>query len=336
MNITVLGNGSIGRRHLKGLTAMSSELQLGEIRGFDVNPERREIVRKEIPEAICCNSLEEAVQETDVVFNCTPTSLHIPIYDEIKGLGDFHLFFEKPLSHTIEGCEKMLFEQKRKNKQVAVGYMLHHHPVLLKAKNMIESGTLGKILTVRAEAGFYLPKWHPWEDYRDFYMSWKTGGGGALLDISHEINYLQWFFGDIDEVQGMVGTISDLEISSDDVALAILHFKNGIVGQIQLDLLQFTESRYCKVIGTEGVMIADIVDNTIKYNTRDNEEWKLEEIELNFDEIYHTQYRNIISSFRGNGGYTVSGDESYKTMEIVEAVRRSHSYGVRVKLPLYN
>ena len=73
-------------------------------------------------------------------------------------------------------------------------------------------------------------------------MSWKTGGGGALLDISHELDYLQWLFGDIEEVQGYMGTISDLEISSDDMALAIFKFKNGIIGQCQLDLLQFEET----------------------------------------------------------------------------------------------
>ena len=70
--------------------------------------------------------------------------------------------------------------------------MMHYHPVLKRAR-FIESGTLGRILSVRAEGGFYLPFWHPWEDYRDFYMSWKTGGGGVLLDISHEIDYLNGF-----------------------------------------------------------------------------------------------------------------------------------------------
>jgi predicted dehydrogenase len=336
MKVTVIGNGSIGRRHLKGITALQEELKVSEVRAFDTNPERRSQVKEEIPSAINYESLEEAINGTDVVFMCAPTSLHIPIYEQISKLGDFHIFYEKPLSHTIEGCEKMVFDQKQKGKEVAVGYMLHHHPVLLTAKEIIESGKLGRILTVRAEAGFFLPQWHPWEDYREFYMSWKTGGGGALLDISHEINYLQWIFGDIEEVQGMMGTISDLEITSDDIAVAIMKFKNGIVGQLQLDLLQFDEARFCKVIGTEGVMIADIAKNKITYNTKDNQEWTEQKLEVNFDEIYHTEYRNIFAAFQGKDGYTVSGDESYATMEVIEAIRRSHTYGTRVKLPLYD
>ena len=70
--------------------------------------------------------------------------------------------------------------------------MLRLHPVLNKAKDLIDKDTIGRVLNVRAESGFYLPFWHPWEDYKDFYMSWKTGGGGALLDTSHEIDYLMW------------------------------------------------------------------------------------------------------------------------------------------------
>ena len=171
MKVTVVGNGSIGRRHLKGITELQAELKVSEIRAFDTSPERRLQVKEEIPVAINYESLEESVRGTDIVFMCTPTSLHIPIYKDICTIGDFHIFFEKPLSHTIEGCEKMIFGQKAKGKQITVGYMLHYHPVLLRAKELIESGKLGRILSARAEAGFYLPQWHPWEEYNKFYMS---------------------------------------------------------------------------------------------------------------------------------------------------------------------
>ena len=336
MKVVVIGNGSIGRRHLKGLAELSSEIGIQELRGFDTNPERRKQVEQEIPSAKVFDTVEASVKGVDVVFMCAPTSLHIPIYENISKFGDFHIFFEKPLSHTIEGCEQMLFDQKRKGKKTAVGYAFHYHPVLLETKKLVESGVLGRVLSVRAEAGFYLPQWHPWEDYRDFYMSWKTGGGGALLDISHEINYLQWMFGDINEVQGYMGTISDLEISSDDLALAILKFKSGVIGQLQLDLLQFEESRYCKVIGTEGVLIADIVGSSIKYNTVNEHKWIEEKIEVDGDKVYHIEYENVLNAFSGKDGYIVSGEEAYSTMEVIEAIRRSHSYSSNVKLPLYD
>lgn len=336
MKVTVIGNGSIGCRHLRGLTSLSKELNISEVRAFDTNPERRERVSTEIPTAKVFESVDEAVIGADIVFMCAPTSLHIPIYNHISQFGDYHMFFEKPLSHTIEGCEQMLVDQKRKGKITAVGYMLHHHPVLLETKSLLETDLFGRLLSVRAEAGMFLPFWHPWEDYRDFYMSWKSGGGGALLDISHEINYMQWLFGDIEEVQGYMGTISDLEITSDDLALAIMRFKSGIIGQLQLDLLQMEESRYCKIIGTKGVLVADLMKNTVKYNTQDNTEWTEKSIDVDFDKIYHTEYQNLMRAFSGEDGYIVSGEEAYATMEVIEGIRRSHSYSTSIKLPLYD
>lgn len=336
MNVCVLGAGSIGRRHLKGISLLRETLGVNLITTYDTNPDRLDIVRSDIKGVECKDSLKDAVKNIDVVFVCVPTALHMPVYEEISKYGRFHLFFEKPLSHSIEGCEKMLFDQKLNGKFVALGYMLHHHPVIKRMREIVTEGTLGRILSVRAEAGFYLPQWHPWEDYRDFYMSWKVGGGGALLDLSHEINYLQWIFGDIDEVQGTMGTVSDLEISSDDLAVAIVKFSNSIIGQIQLDLLQFEESRFCKVIGTEGVLIADLNSNSVKFNTKDNHTWNEEKIELDFDKIYHVEYENVFKVFNGDQGYIVSGDSAYKTMEVIEAIRRSHSSGLRIKLPMYN
>ena len=336
LKVSVLGNGSIGRRHLRGLSAVSKQLGVTEIRGFDTNPDRRELVKAETPNVVSVDNIKAAVSGVDTVFMCVPTSLHVPIYEQIRDLGQFDLFIEKPLSHTLQGCEQMLFEQKKIGKKVAVGYMMHYHPVLQRAKSLIESGKLGRVLSVRAEGGFYLPSWHPWENYQDFYMSWKTGGGGALLDISHEIDYLQWLFGEVEEVQGFMGTISDLEISSDDMAAAILKFKNGVIGQFQLDLLQFDESRYCKVIGTDGVLRFDFAKSKVIYNTKDSTDWEEENINVNIDDIYAEEYKSVLSAFRGEDVHYVSGEQSYNTMQVIEAVRRSHSYGVRVKMPLYN
>ena len=120
-------------------------------------------------------------------------------------------------------------------------------------------------------------------------MSWKTGGGGVLLDTSHEINYMQYIFGEISDVSGFYGTVSDLEITSDDMSLINCRFKNGIYGHIHLDLLQFEASRTCKVIGTEGVCVMDLMKRTISISKKDDEEWKTEAFDFDFNELYDTE-----------------------------------------------
>ena len=154
MKIAVIGNGSIGRRHLRGLSANLKHLGITEIRGYDTNPDRRLLVKEETPNVVVAESLGSALEGIDTVFMCVPTALHMPIYQQTKPYGNFHFFIEKPLSHTLEGCENMLFEQRKLGMKVAVGYMMHYHPVLKRAKEFIESGTLGRIHLLEPRVGF--------------------------------------------------------------------------------------------------------------------------------------------------------------------------------------
>lgn len=335
MKISVIGAGSIGNRHLKTLSNLSQEEKIVEIRCYDQNQVRAKEAVKDNKSVVLSNTLDDAVDGVDLVFLCVPTSLHYDVWLSIKKLGDFNFFIEKPLSHTFKNCDKMIFHQKKINKHAFIGYMLRLHPVLNRAKKLIEQNTIGKILNVRAESGFYLPFWHPWEDYRDFYMSWKTGGGGALLDTSHEIDYLMWMFGDISYAQGYSQTISDLEMTADDYTSCLFEFKNGIMGELHLDLLQPEESRYLKVIGNDGVMIADLIKNSIKYNTIEKPDWILENIEVSYDDIYTQEVKNVIKKIRGNKSKTTSIEEAAKVMQIVEAIRRSSSTGNRIRMPIY-
>ncbi len=336
MKVSIIGTGSIGKRHLKNCWLLKDELGISEISCFDPNKERLDKIKQELPGVIVTNNLKEAVGGAEALFICVPTSLHIPVLKDIAREGDFNIYLEKPVSSTLAGCEDLVFFQKKANKVLVVGYLLPKHPVLLKVKEILETKILGRILSVRAESGFYLPKWHPWEDYRNFYMAWKTGGGGALLDASHEIHYLQWLFGDIAEVKGFVSKISDLEITSDDLALAIFRFANGISGELHLDLLQFEEARVCKIIGGQGVLIADLIANTIKYNTENDNAWKEIKLEVDFDKIYHEQLRDFIKACRGEQTSLITGEAAVKTMHVIEGVRRSHAYATAVKLPLFD
>ena len=335
MKITVIGLGSIGKRHLKTLSSLRTSEDIDEIKSFDKNTDRMNQATKDILNIKTFPNLENAVDGVDLIFLCVPTSLHYPLWNEIKDLGDFDFFIEKPLSDKYENCDEMIFHQKRAGNNTMVGYMIRLHPLLKKAKSIIDNKTIGRVLNVRAECGFYLPFWHPWEDYRDFYMSWKTGGGGALLDISHEIDYLIWLFGDISYAQGYTQTISDLEITSDDYTSCLFEFKNGIMGELHLDLLQPEESRYLKVIGTKGVLIANLIDNTIKFNTVDDTNWIEEKVQVSWDDIYEDEDRNVIHCSRGEKSITTSIEEAAKVMQVIEAIRKSSAYGVRVKLPIY-
>ena len=336
MIATVLGCGSIGKRHLKGLVKNMKDYGLTEVRAYDLNPERMQEALKACDnKIIISDNLEKSVENAEVLFICVPTSYHIDTYNEINKLGNFHLFIEKPLSHNLNGCDELLFNQTRSGKHCVIGYLFRLNPVIKRLKSKLEEKYIGRPISVRAECGAYLPLWHPWEKYQDFYMSWKVGGGGALLDISHEIDLLQYLFGDVEDVQGLFGTFSDLEISSDDLALGIFKFRNGIIGQLQVDLLQQSRDRYIKVIGTEGTIVADIINSEIRCFKTDSEDWEIERLEVNYDEIYEHEYMQFFNEINNHEKVLASLEDGISVMQVIEAIRLSSSLGTRIKLPIY-
>jgi predicted dehydrogenase len=335
MDIAIIGLGSIGQRHAATATRLQQEGRISSIRAYDINPERRQQTVAKYPAVDAREDLAATVADADAIFICTPTSKHISVMEEISRTRKYHFFIEKPLAHSLDGCDDFLFAQQRAGKVTAVGYLLRFHPVVRAFRRLVTEGTVGRALSVRVESGFFLPQWHPWEDYRDFYMSWKTGGGGALLDTSHEINYMHWIFGPIVEVKGYFDHVSDLEISSDDLAIAVCRFAGGFYGQIQLDLLQFDECRTCKVIGTEGVAIADLMKNTVTWQRRGDKAWTSESFAVDYDQIYYDEVREFLDVCGQGGTLTSPAADARVTLDVIEGIRRSHALGVAVRLPLY-
>lgn len=261
MHVAVVGAGSIGKRHLTNLAHLGVE----HLSVVDTDVDRRQKAHG-LVKCDSAASLHELPQgPIDAVVVAVPTYLHIPIALEATGFGG-RMLIEKPLSHNLDGVddlEAILAAHPRT--WAVVGYSLRFHPALTIIKNLLDQQVIGKIFSVRAEVGQYLPDWHPTEDYRNWYMSKESQGGGALLDLSHELDYLQWLFGPIIECGGYVDKVSDLDMDSDDLVELVCKFRSGITGSIHLDLLQRAYHRGCRIIGYQGTIIwEDNADGVVK------------------------------------------------------------------------
>jgi predicted dehydrogenase len=336
MKVTVLGAGSIGQRHVKGLVRTAETTGVKNISVFDKNSERMKLCEKYGTIVSSCNDFYSSILNSDAVFVCVPTSIHIDVMNKLFSKGKFHIFMEKPLDAKAQGWESLIENHANHGKEFVVGYMLRKHPVIKRLKDLILSNTIGKILHARAESGFYLPYWHPHEDYRDFYMSKRSGGGGALLDTSHEIDYLTWLFGNVNEVQATIETISNLEITSDDLSILNCKFISGVRAEIHLDLLQFDEERYCKVIGSEGVIISDLAKGEVKIWKKDSKIWDKEVFNVQWDNIYDEEYLDFFEMINGKRKKLPSAKEALHVLEIIEAARKSSVSGSSIKLPLWD
>lgn len=263
--ILIAGLGSIGTRHLKNL------LQLG---GNDISLLRtKNEPLQEIPHLPVFTNLEDALnQKPDAVIVSNPTSNHLDVAIPAAKAG-CHLFLEKPLSHTWENVETLLSIVRGKNLIGMVGFDMHFDPGLQKIHQLIGDGTIGHITSIQAQVGQYLPDWHPWEDYRKGVSAKAATGGGVILDLIHEIDYVTWLMGDAKEVVSMNGHVSNLEIETEDTASILIRFGNNAIGTINLDYVQRTLSRSCRIVGEEGTITWDLMKQKVSWYLAQDKVW---------------------------------------------------------------
>tara|TARA_B110000438_G_scaffold291389_1_gene328273 strand:- start:4024 stop:5007 length:984 start_codon:yes stop_codon:yes gene_type:complete len=266
LKVLVVGFGSIGHRHVNNL----SQYPNMEI----IICTKKKSVSVEI-EKKCkiVKSLKDGIKEKpDIAFITNVTSEHVSTAIKLAEHG-INLFIEKPLSHSIEQIDILAEIIKKKKIKVMIGSNFRFHECIKKIKELLNENTIGEIISIRVECGSYLPDWHPNEDYRNGYAAKNELGGGIVLTCIHEIDYLQWFLGQVDEVVSFSGKYSDLELNVDDLATALLKFKKNAIAEIHLDFFQRKEFRSCKIIGKKGMIYWDSDNNLVKLFDINQNKW---------------------------------------------------------------
>ncbi len=291
LKFLVVGFGSIGKRHFDNLN---------QIEGVEISVlTRRHIV---LPNTRVYHSLARALDEKfDAVFVTNETALHIPTAIAFAERGH-NLFIEKPLSNSLKNIDKLTNMVSKYNLKVMMGCNMRFHPVVSLVKDFVQQRRIGRIISARIEYGRNLPDWRPQQDYRDSYSASKERGGGVILDLIHELDYAYWFFGEASKVFSFNGKMSDLEIETEDVAEILIEFQNGTLCEVHLDYIQRYPSRSFSLIGTEGVIQADLITNKVKAFEANKGQWEVCDMESDFDrnKMYIDEVRHYIDYIRGS------------------------------------
>jgi predicted dehydrogenase len=328
MKILVAGSGSIGRRHMRNLRSLGVD----EIAACDPDPERLAPMAAEL-KVHPYTDFEHALQtiRPDAVLVCTPPSFHLTQARQAIAAGA-HVFVEKPLSHSMDGVKALLGEARTSGRVVQVGYNLRFHPALRKLKQIVEEKILGRILWTRAEVGQYLPDWRPWQDYRQSYTARRELGGGIILDASHELDYLLWFFGEPVEVLCMASTVSQLAVNVEDSASLLLRFASGCHADLHLDFVQRIPSRSCKLVGEEGTAIWQDGDGdgvTVRV-LRPGQEPECFHYDFDDNEMYVAELEEFLNCVVNNQSPLVGAEQGAKVLEWALAARASAERTIRV------
>ena len=261
MKFLIAGLGSIGRRHFRNLIALGEReiillrtrkatLPDDELAGYPVETDIQEALEKHTPDAV-------------IVAN--PTSMHLEIAIPAAEAG-CHILLEKPASHSLERLDVLQEATEKSGSKILVGFQFRYHPTLNKARELIQSNTLGRILTVHAHWGEYLPQWHPWEDYRQSYAARADLGGGVIVTLTHPLDYLRYLLGEVESLYSFNGHISPLAVDVEDVAEIGLKFRNGALGGVHVNYFQRPPVHRLEIVGTNGTLRWDNADGILHFH----------------------------------------------------------------------
>jgi predicted dehydrogenase len=293
VNVAVVGAGSIGSRHQRILKQLGHKVS---------------VVSANSPDADF-RSMSDALgrESFDYVVIASQTSQHVTDLSAlINNRFSGRVLIEKPL------FEKLHTLQENNFSFAAVGYNLRFHPVIVWLKDTLPK--LGKLTSANFYVGQYLPTWRPDSDYRKSSSARDISGGGVLRDLSHELDLVQYLFGDWQQLTAVGGKFSDLEIATDDTFSILMTSTKCNAISVQLNYVDRIKQRYITINGNNGTVSIDLISNTAKFSDLDVK------FSVNADDTYVAQHLAVISNDSQN---TCSLSEALKVVETIQAIEDS-------------
>jgi predicted dehydrogenase len=338
VRIAVAGAGLIGRRHIEEVDA-SRSAELASI--VDPGPAGPELASKY--DVALYGSLTEmfAADRPDGVILATPNRIHVDGGLECVAAG-VPVIVEKPVGDSVEGATRLVEAGVAAGVPVLTGHHRQYSPIMRKAREIVASGVLGRIVAVTGTAMFYKP-----DDYFDVGGGWRRepGGGPILLNLIHEVNNLQSLVGDVVRVQAVTSNATR-GFPVEDTAAMIFTFAGGALGTFLLsdtagsarsweqtsqentDYPTYPDEDAYHIAGTDGSLSFPTMRlRTFPGKRSWYEPYEDSVVELERSDPLANQVEHFAAVIRGEAEPIVSGRDGLTTLRVVEAVLQAAQTG---------
>ncbi|MBI5204847.1 MAG: Gfo/Idh/MocA family oxidoreductase [Nitrospirae bacterium] len=315
MKALVVGCGASGRRHISNL------LQLKNIGSISVYTENKECLKglKGDGKINTINALDNIEADFAIIANETYRHIDTALSLAAKGMD---LFIEKPLSYNQDKADELKEIAKKKKIKIFVGYNLRYLGAMKYVKDRLSEKIIGDLYFAKIEVGQFLPLWRPDRDYRDSYSASKAKGGGVALDLSHEIDYMRYLFGDPCNWKVLKARASKLEIDSDDVFEGIYRYDNNFICNVHMDYLQKDKKREIRIVGSEGMLHCDLIGKSIRIIKGDKEIVMNDRDMFDIDRTYMDELKHFIGAAERDIIPDITLDDGIKALELLEDGKR--------------
>ena len=338
-NIALLGCGRISKNHLESIFQLSDELKL--IAVCDIIPERAKEAAEKY-NAVAYTDYDEMFKRDDIdlISICTPSGIH-PEHGIKAAQRGWHVITEKPMAITLEAADALIKACDDNHVQLFVVKQNRLNTTMQLLKRSIDKERFGKIYLVQSNIFWQRPQ--SYYDQAKWRGTWEFDGGSFMNQASHYIDALYWLIGPVDYVMAETATMAR-KIETEDTGTAILKFRNGIIGTVNVTMLTFPKNYEgsITILGEKGtVKVGGVAVNRI-------EKWEFEEyddddrlvVESNYNppNVYGLghipYYKNVIAVLNAKADPDTDGRSGRKSLEIILAIYKSAQTGKKVALPL--
>ncbi|MEZ8943705.1 Gfo/Idh/MocA family protein [Vibrio sp. 10N.247.311.12] len=313
--VAVIGLGNIATRHRKNLKQLFPDSKLVAMSASGRIPQEAvsdcDVVVGEVNELI--------THEVELAVVASPAPFHakhaLPLIE-----ANIPVLIEKPLSVSFADSELVQQTAEQHGTPVAIGYCLRYLSSTIAFKKLLAQQTVGHIYNVNVEVGQYLPDWRPNKDYRSSVSANAELGGGALLELSHELDYVQWLFGSLDVKHAILRSGDELSLDVEDCADIVAVCQSAVVN-IHLDFLQRKPFRKCRVIGSLGTLEWDLIRNGITLASAKGDEVLYSEPDWDKNQMYLNMLTDFISKIEGREHSCIDITEAKQSVDLIQKIR---------------
>jgi len=318
----------MGKRRIRNLQYLNQ----GVVIGFDPREDRC----KEAFEKYGIKTFDDIAvalnEKPNAMVISTPPDLHMR-YAKIALDNKIHFFTEA--SVVQDEMVEVIQMLKKSDKIGLPSCTMRYHPIVNQIRELLVKNIIGQPLSFIYHSGQYLPDWHPWEDYRKFYVS-KRETGACREIVPFELVWLIDLFGKIKTVTGRKSKLSNLEADIDDMYNVLLEFDNGIEATMTVDVIARYPYRQIKILGETGVISADWSERIVKYYTKENgwnetktDDGDIEKGYIHGEGTYIEEMNHFLETIQNKIKQPYTFEEDLNILKILESIEKSSDKGTR-------
>jgi predicted dehydrogenase len=302
MRFGIVGLGSMGRRRVRDLKALGHEVM-----GFDLRSDRNQ-QSHELFDIKTVTDFDALIQyKPDALVISTPPDQHRKYYEKSFSLG---LWFFSEANILVPPTQWFDEQEKRKGGKGFPSGTWRFHPLFGVLRQELQSVGMDSVNTVHHHYGGYLPQWHPWEDYQDFYAGQRRETSAAREMVPFELEGMCWVLGPLKAVCCIQSRCVNWKTDIDDTYLLQLEFESGLMGTLSVELHHVAPIRDFRVSGQEYCFNLNLLEPTLQKFDRKTGWWhdvgsssELGAKKIDIEEVYQAEISAFVQALDQTGNY---------------------------------